>query len=106
MGAAIIGFLVNSTAIYAGAKLTKQEHVNFMQCLVVALVSIATIWLAHVLLFPLALLPLLGGLAAAAACWLGTAVAAKFVLNIEWRPALMLGGAVALIQFIISLIFH
>jgi hypothetical protein len=38
--------------------------------------------------------------------WLGTAFAAKYVLNIEWRPALMLGGAVALIQIIISLIFR
>ena len=106
MGAALVGFIVNSTAIYAGAKLSKQEDVNFVQCLMVGLLSIATVWLARLLLSPLTLIPLAGGLAMAVACWIGTAVAAKFVLNLEWRPALMIGAAAALIQMLISLVFH
>jgi hypothetical protein len=106
MGAAIIGFLVNSTAIFAGAKLAKQQEVNFIQCLAVALVSIATVFIARLVLLPLALVPFLGGLAMGVACWLGTAAAAKFVLNLEWRPALMIGAAAAIIQTVLLMLLH
>ena len=106
MMTAIIGFLVNTTAIYAGAKLSKQQDVNFPQCLAVALLSILTVWVAHVLVAPLALIAPLAWLASAVACWLGTSFAAKYVLNIEWRPALMIGGAVALIHIILALVLH
>jgi hypothetical protein len=102
----IVGFLVHSGAIYAGAKLSKQDQVHFVNCLVVALVSYATMFLVGLLLAPLTLLPLLGVLVKAAVIWLGTALAAKFVLNLEWKPALSLGAAVAVIQGVLMLVFR
>jgi hypothetical protein len=101
----IIGFAVNSGAIFLGSRLAKQET-NLVQCAMVALVSIITVWLARILLFPLFLLPFLGWLVSALAVCLGTGVAAKFMMNLEWRAALQIGAVVALIQVLIGMVFR
>lgn len=100
----IIGFVVNAGAIYFGSRAARQEA-NLVQCAVVALASIATVWLARLLLLPLGWLPLIGGLVSGAAVLLGTAAAAKFILHLEWKPALQIGAVVAVVQFVLGLFF-
>jgi hypothetical protein len=101
-----VGLLVHSGAVMIGARATKQEQVNFIQCVVVALVSYATMFLVGFLLTPLMWIPIVNLFVKAAVIWLGTAAAAKFILNLDWKPALSLGGVVAVIQFVLGLIFH
>lgn len=101
----VIGLAVNSGAIYFGSRAAKHEA-NLVQCLVVALLSIVTVAVAKLLLLPLFLLPFLGWLVSAAAVCLGTGAAAKFIMNLDWRPALQIGAVVAIAQVVIGLVFR
>ena len=100
----VIGLAVNSAAIYYGSR-TAQHEANLGQSVGVALVSLVTVWLARLLLFPLFLLPFLGWLVSAAAVCV-TAFAAKLIMNLEWKAALQIGAIVALAQLVIGLIFN
>lgn len=93
----IIGFALHSLAVFAGAKLAKLERVDIWKAAVVALLSYIAIALAGLVLFPLLLIPFIKVLAAAAVMFIGAAVTARLVWEIEWEKACTIGLAVLVI---------
>ena len=87
----IFGFALHSLAVFAGAKLVKLERVDIWKAAVVALLSYIAMLLAGLVLFPLFLVPFLTALASAAVLFIGTAVTARMVWELEWNKAFNIG---------------
>lgn len=101
----IFGFVLHATAVFVGAKLAKLEKVDFWRAATVALLSYITIFLASLLLLPLRIVPLVGLFASILALGIGTAVAARYVLDCKWRPAAIIGIAVMVAGALTGMIY-
>lgn len=93
----IFGFALHSLAVFAGAKVAKLERVDIWKAAVVALLSYIAMLLAGILLFPLSLIPFLQALVGAAVLFIGTAVTARMVWELEWNKACSIGLVVLVI---------
>ena len=93
----IFGFALHSLAVLAGAKVAKLERVDIWKAAVVALLSYIAMLLVGLVLFPLMLIPFIKALAAAAVLFIGTAVTARIIWEIEWEKAYSIGLVVMVI---------
>ncbi len=100
----VVGFTLHALAILFGARYVKIERVDFWRAAVVALLSYVTIMILSWLLFPLQFVPLVGWSVGILALGGGTAVAAKYVLDTEWQPALVLGVFVMIVGAVVRVI--
>ena len=70
-----------------------------------ALLSYIAILLVSLALWPFSLVPLVGMFASSLALGIGTAIAAKLVLDCNWQPAAIIGAAVMVMGAISGLMF-
>ena len=98
----IFSFALHSLAVLAGAKVAKLERVDIWKAAVVALLSYIVMMLAGLLLFPLFLIPFVKALAGAAVLFIGTAVTARMVWELEWNKAANIGVVVMVLGTVAS----
>lgn len=97
---ALVAFGVHSASVWGGAKAAGIKRAGLSKALMAALLSYAAMLVLSPLFFPLRWIPFLGGLVGALVLALGTAVAAKVVLNCEWKQAQKIGLIAALVNLI------
>lgn len=101
----IIGFVVYVLLIMLGARFAQIEKAGFWRCVAVALLSILLVAIISLLVWPLKLIPLLGGLIAVVVSFVGTAIAARLVFDSKWEPAWTIAFVVAIASAILSWLF-
>lgn len=87
----IASFLVHSLAVFAGARFADIEKANFLRAMVVALLSYLAMGLVWLLMFPFSMF------AGILVLFLGTSIAARFVLGCSWGKALAVGIVAAVV---------
>lgn len=102
----IFGFILHALAIFVGAKLAKLERVDFWRAATVALLSYIAILLASIALWPFSWVPLIGVFAGSLALGIGTTVTAKMVLDINWKPAAIIGVVAIAMGTLGGAVFH
>ena len=98
----VVGFTLHALAVLFGAKFAKIDKVDFWRACIVALLSYVTIVILSWLLFPLQFVPLVNLCVGSLALGGGTAIAAKFILDTEWQPAIVLGVIVMVIGAVVG----
>jgi hypothetical protein len=92
--------LIHFGAVYIGAHLAQLEYVDTWRIIVVTLASYVVMIVVALLLFPLALVPVINLFVGPAVLCLGTAFAAKMILSCDWQPAWIIGGSAAVINLL------
>lgn len=98
---AIAAFGIHSASVFGGAKATGVRRIGILKSMAAALLSYLAMILVAPLLIPLKMIPFVGNIFGALVLALGTAVAAKVVLNCKWKQAQVIG----LIAMIVNLVF-
>lgn len=101
----LIGFIVVALLIMLGARFAKIEGAGFWRCVGVALLASVLVWVAGWIVWPLKLIPLIGGLVTVVVAFFGTAVAAKLVFDSKWEPAWTIAFVVAIASAILHWLF-
>jgi hypothetical protein len=100
----LIGLVVHVLLIMLGAAVAKIEKAGFWRSLGVALLSFLLIWVISFLVWPLKLVPIVGGLVVALVAFIGTSLAARLVFDCRWEAAWTLAFVVAVAQFVLKLL--
>ncbi len=98
---ALAAYSIHSLTVYGGAKAVGLRRTGVIKAMVAAFLSYLAVLILAPILIPLKLIPLVGSLFGAIVLAVGTAVAAKVVLNCEWKQAQVIG----LISAAVNLLF-
>jgi hypothetical protein len=102
----ILAIALHVVAIYAGCSIAQLEYVDIGRSAVIAAISYVVMLLVAIPLgMVLALVPILRVFIGAAILLLGTTVAAKMVLSVEWKEAWIIGGTAAVANALASWFF-
>ena len=93
-------------AIYAGCSIAQLEYVDIWRSVFIAFISyVVMLLIAIPLALVLVLVPVLHALIGAVILLLGTAVAAKIVLSVDWKEAWIIAGTAAVVNFLAGWVF-
>ena len=99
----ILSFALHSLAVLIGAKVAKLERVDIWKAAVVALLSYIAMMLVGVVLFLFFHMgSFLSAIASAAVLFVGTAVTARIVWELEWDKAANIGIVVMVLGTVAS----
>jgi hypothetical protein len=112
MGLLILG-LLHVGAIYAGCSIAQLEYVDIWRSVLIAFISYVVMIILSLLLLPLlvgaamtgALSHFLGALIGAGILLLGTALAAKVVLSLDWKDSWIIAATAGIVNFLVSWMF-
>lgn len=100
-------FLIGAhvAAIYIGAHIAQLENTDIWRAVGIAFLSYLVMVFVGLVLFPLALVPILGLFVDAIILGLGTAIAAKILLSCDWSPAWTIATTAVVAKVLIGLLF-
>ncbi len=112
MGLLILG-LLHVGAIYAGCSIAQLEYVDIWRSVLIAFISYIVMILLTLLLMPLLIGAALTGwlsyflsaLLGAGILLLGTAMAAKMVLSLDWKESWIIAATAGVVYFFASWMF-